>query len=323
MASGLIRAAFAAALVAVAPLGTPAVADELPLVDRFAVFGDSLSDPGNVFIATHQFTVRPFEGIPSAPYAIGRFHFSNGPTWVEDLAKELHVVGRARPSLLRRGVYANYAFGGARARDTDFPFDLGEQVALFLQDFGGAASDTLYILWIGSSDARDALEHPGQRVAILGAALEATVGAIRTLSGAGAQSFLVLNLPDLADTPALNGLPQEVLDQVRELVSGYNETLELLLGQLVGGLGIDIVLFDVFTGFHDLVADPESAGFTNATDSCITPGVFVGAICRHPREYVFWDFIHPTKTAHAYLAEKVQTGEYNSIVEAPVFAQAS
>ncbi len=40
------------------------------------VFGDSLSDSGNVFAATG--------GFPPAPYYDGRF--SNGPTYAEDLA---------------------------------------------------------------------------------------------------------------------------------------------------------------------------------------------------------------------------------------------
>ena len=158
-----IRAGLAAALLAVAPLGASALAQDLPLIERFAVFGDSLSDPGNVFLATGEFTVRPFDGIPSAPYAIGHFHFSDGPTWVEDLAKTLHVDGRARPALLRPDAYTNYAFGGARARDLDdppFPLsDLSGQVDQFLAHFDpDDLPDTLYILWIGSSDARDALE---------------------------------------------------------------------------------------------------------------------------------------------------------------------
>jgi phospholipase/lecithinase/hemolysin len=34
------------------------------------------------------------------------------------------------------------------------------------------------------------------------------------------------------------------------------------------------------------------------TDSCITPGLVAGAICRHPNSYLFWDFIHPTTQTH-------------------------
>jgi len=56
--------------------------------DRTVTMGDSLSDPGNTYVATGTFVVRPFEPIPTAPYLIGRFHFTNGPTWIEQLARD-------------------------------------------------------------------------------------------------------------------------------------------------------------------------------------------------------------------------------------------
>ena len=44
---------------------------------RFVVFGDSLSDPGNAFILTRDLEVPPFTSlIPDAPYARGALHFS-------------------------------------------------------------------------------------------------------------------------------------------------------------------------------------------------------------------------------------------------------
>src|SRR2546421_6579938 len=52
-------------------------------------FGDSLSDAGNVFLRTGG-------TIPAPPYGGG--HFSNGPTWVEDLSVDLGL-GPLRPFL--------------------------------------------------------------------------------------------------------------------------------------------------------------------------------------------------------------------------------
>jgi hypothetical protein len=113
MASILIRAAVVALLVAVVPPGAQVAADDAPLppIERFVIFGDSLSDPGNTFAATGEFAVRPFAPIPAAPYLIGRFHFSNGPTWVEQLAKDFRLPRSGKPALLRSGVYTNYASG--------------------------------------------------------------------------------------------------------------------------------------------------------------------------------------------------------------------
>ena len=56
----------------------PALAD--PPQD-VTVFGDSLSDPGNVFALTGDVSNTPYDIIPSAPYAVGGLHFSNGKIW--------------------------------------------------------------------------------------------------------------------------------------------------------------------------------------------------------------------------------------------------
>ena len=103
MASTLIRAVGVAVLVAVAPAGKPVSAGDVSPapIDRLVVFGDSLSDPGNAFIATREFAVRPFEPIPDAPYLIGRLHFTNGPTCNEYLARGLGLFRGGRPALLR------------------------------------------------------------------------------------------------------------------------------------------------------------------------------------------------------------------------------
>ncbi len=52
------------------------------------------------------------------------------------------------------------------------------------------------------------------------------------------------------------------------------------------------------------MTEPQAFGFSNATDACITPGVFFGAICREPWDYVFWDGIHPTAAMHRIVARE-------------------
>ena len=281
-------------------------------IDRLVVFGDSLSDPGNAFIDTGRFEVRPFEPIPDAPYLIGRFHFSNGRTWIERLASRLGLHRGGRPALLLPGLYTNYAYGRARARPTG-AFHLDEQVDLFLGDFGGvAAPDTLYVVWIGANDLRDALaslpEDPTGVTAqgLIQAAVGATAGGIQQLHAAGARSFLVLNLPNLGDAPALRAQGPAAQAAGRQLAEGYNAGLAAALDLLDDLPEIVIVGFDVFAGLEELVQQPDLAGLTNVTDSCITPGVIIGAICRRPHRYLFWDFVHPTARAHRYLGQQVQ-----------------
>src|SRR5262245_47745536 len=129
--------------------------------ERVVVFGDSLSDPGNHFIAFGTTSRPPFLPVPDGSYAIGGHHFTNGATWAEQLAKALGRPTDGAPALRAPGVFANYAVGRARARADApvFPFyDLATQIQLFLADFGGhAPSEALHVMWIGANDVRDAL----------------------------------------------------------------------------------------------------------------------------------------------------------------------
>src|SRR6266446_3835296 len=85
-------------------------------LSRIVVFGDSLTDPGNAFVLTHQVFVPPYQLIPDFPYARGGHHFSNGKTWVEQLARGLDMADSTCPALAARGRCSNYAVGGALAR---------------------------------------------------------------------------------------------------------------------------------------------------------------------------------------------------------------
>ena len=283
-----------------------------PGFEGVVTFGDSLSDPGNAFVATGDFVVRPFDPIPDAPYLIGGFRFSNGPTWIEWLTRDLGLRRSGRPALLLPGIYTNYAVGAARAR-TEGPVDLATEIDLFLKDFDGdAPPDMLYVLWIGSNDLRDALaaleDDPtgGATVAIITEAVEATKNGIIDLVVAGADSFLVLNLPNVAITPAINTQDPDVQFFAEFFSEQYNAGLELVLLGLEARLGITIARLDVFAILNDAVADPASVGLINVTDSCITPGVIIGAVCRRPNTYLFWDFIHPTTQAHRLLSEEAE-----------------
>ncbi|MES9970892.1 MAG: SGNH/GDSL hydrolase family protein [Candidatus Thiodiazotropha sp.] len=135
------------------------------------VFGDSLSDPGNAFFLSGINLKPPYETlneflIPDAPYARGGNHFSNGPTWVERLGRELDLGDSVKPAFkgakgkaLKR---TNYAVGGARARDVGDSVNLNIQLEAFFSDAQGvAATDALYVIALGGNDVRDAISRNG------------------------------------------------------------------------------------------------------------------------------------------------------------------
>ena len=118
--------------------------------------------------------------------------------------------------------------------------------------------------------------------------------------------FLVLNLPNVAITPAINTQDPDVQFFAEFFSEQYNAGLEAALLGLEGKLDITIARLDVFKILNKAVAHPRSVGLINVTESCITPGVIIGAVCRRPNTYLFWDFIHPTTQAHRLLSEEAE-----------------
>ncbi|HWP34314.1 MAG TPA: SGNH/GDSL hydrolase family protein [Thermodesulfobacteriota bacterium] len=300
-----------AALIALLalPPAPPALAGAFTDV---VVFGDSLSDPGNHFVAFGTVSTPPFQPIPEGAYAIGGHRFSNGATWAEQLATALGRPTGGKPALRAPGVFTNYAVGGARARPAApaFPhFDLGTQVNLFLADAAGRVSATeLIVIWIGTNDLRDALEaladDPSGTAsgAILRAAIAAVADSVQALWQAGARVFLVPDAPNPAHTPAVRALGAAVQGAATLLTALYNGQLRVALAALEALPGTRIVRLDVNALFADVLAAPQAAGLVNVTDPCLRFGVTGGAICATPNRFLFWDALHPTRTGHALVA---------------------
>ena len=278
----------------------------------FVFFGDSLSDPGNHYIAYGQVSRAPYQPVPIYPYALGGHHFSNGDTWAEDLAEELDTPASGHPALRAPGEFTNYAVGRARARPGApvFPdFDLGTQVATFLFDFEGhVPTKRTYVIWIGANDLFDALEalqtdpSGATSQAILGQALGAVAQSVQALWEAGAREFLVLNLPDPALTPYVRALGAGAQGAATELSAAYNVGLVQTVAALTALPQIHIESFDTNAFLHTVVASPGRYGLQDVTDACLKFGVATGAVCANPDRYLFWDGIHPTRMGHLLIS---------------------
>ncbi|HEY2679413.1 MAG TPA: SGNH/GDSL hydrolase family protein, partial [Steroidobacteraceae bacterium] len=270
--------------------------------DRFVVFGDSLSDPGNYYALFGQVSEPPFAPIPSAPYDEHGHRFTNGPTWIEQLTFLRLAEDSGRPAFARPGVYTNYAVGRARARPgaPEFGYyDLGTQVAAFLNDFHGVApANSTYVIWIGANDLDDALAaaqvSTDESGLIIQSALAALVSNIQTLWAAGARSFFVPNLPDFGLTPAAQSLGPAGSAGATQLSVLYNGYLAQTLTQLRALPDISITTLDVFSVLHVVVAHPAAFGILDARTPCLSFNVTVNPICAYPNTHLFWDAIHPT-----------------------------
>ena len=111
---------------------------------RVYVFGDSLSDTGNLASIFGPFPMPPFY----------KNRVSNGPVGVEVLAQKLGHTAEASLHLIGPSVGSNYAVAGANALGSD-PIDLGTQVLAFQANHGFIAPpDALYVVFIGGNDVR-------------------------------------------------------------------------------------------------------------------------------------------------------------------------
>ena len=264
------------------------------------MFGDSVSDSGNVALAVGApggvpQAVTGNTYIPDLPYAPSGT-YSNGPVWVQQFASMLGLP--AAPSLAGG---TDFAWAGARTGGADVPVPtLTTQASQFLGATGGVApSSALYVVAEVGNDARDALmaiaggadpattiQHAATSYA---ADLDQIVGSLRQ---AGAQHFLVFDNMNLGLVPAVAALGPDAAGLASILTSTMNQALE---AELAGDQGV--TLFDTYGFMTGIVTHPGDFGFSNATDAC---GAQVAADCS---QYVFWDGLHPTAATHALIAD--------------------
>jgi phospholipase/lecithinase/hemolysin len=306
----------AVACAAAVALSMPTVsADDRSPYSGVVVFGTSLSDSGNAFALRGGTNTPPdydLDGllIPGIPYARGGHHFTNGATWIEQLALSMGLAASVQPAYRSSGAKAtNYAVGSARARDVGEFVNLGDQVAAFLADHGPTVpSDALYVIEIGSNDIRDALavfnpQNPSAAIGVLQQALQSIAFNMQQLYAAGARHFLVWLPPNVALTPAVRQLGPGAAAAATFLTQQFNAGLSGVLDGFSPATDATITRLDAYDLLNRITANPAGYGLTNVTRACITPDL-APYVCDSPDDYLFWDGIHPTREAHGITANE-------------------
>ena len=193
------------------------------------IFGDSLSDTGNLALASGG-------GLPPLPAGsgfngpyYGNAQLSNGPVWTERLAAGLGLSPMAAAPSLMGG--NNYAFAGALTGTSSTPPGVLAQIvgpkALGLYganstDMTVADPSALYVVIAGGNDMRaasamfsgnTAADIAGRQAAAITAITNLTTS-VAVLASLGAKNFLVSTLPNLGYTPeaSLLGLVAASID---------------------------------------------------------------------------------------------------------------
>lgn len=267
--------------------------------DSLTVFGDSLSDSGNV----------------------GRFTFDGAQHPLYDEILAAHLGEDLQRSTLGG---SNYAQGGAvSVPKLDPELNTQDQLAGYLASTGGRADNNgLYIHWVGANDIAAAVTNPLTASETISNSANQSVAQIKTLLDAGAGAVIVPTVPQLGSTPYMiqtvlrvlgtaatpamvaafqsldsvttpdkaarqqavqdaftqaagevSSVPavrdalaqqlysawQELSEQVTALSDGYNQQEEAGLATLNG----NIVRVDIAGLFDEVIANPTQYGLTN------------------------------------------------------------
>lgn len=232
------------------------------------VFGDSLTDAGNVFDLSGGLAGAPpnFEG-----------RFSNGPVWVEHVATAFDLPA---PVASRQGG-KNYAYGGAQTGDgnstivTELPIpNVGPQITDFLATGETLDEGDLVVLWAGHNDLTGGIAPS--------VVAENTSNHITTLHVNGGENFLV---GTIFGSDELNSLNAQNFESLRET------------------LGVSIATFDFAGLVVEINTNPSDFGFTNVTDPAWNEAT--GEVVPNPEEYFRWDSVpHPTAAFHRIIGNR-------------------
>ncbi|MFK4057581.1 autotransporter domain-containing protein [Brevundimonas sp. NPDC046655] len=286
--SRLLRGAALAALT-LAAVSTASAAGAQSY-NRLVVFGDSLSDNGNLYLATGGSTPA------SPPYYQGRF--SSGPVFTERLGfNASNFMGPVSGSI-------NYAFGGARTDSQAAPMGMRVQLAQY-QSRGGVfgAGDLVSILG-GANNIFQGLPAAGASSNPQGSIAPVALGAaadmnfiVGSVAQAGAGTILVTNLPKLSLTPQFRATPAAPLADYA--VTTFNGALLTGLNATAAARpGTNIIMMDLFKIGDVIAANPGAFGVSNVTQPCFN-GV---TVCANPNDYFYFDGVHPTAAGHAVIA---------------------
>lgn len=294
--SRFLRNAAAAAL-AVAAVGAFATTASAQTYSRLVVFGDSLSDNGNLYAASGGTT--PL----SPPYFQGRF--SNGPVFTELLGFNAGLYAMGAPVTGS----INYAFGGARTDNAAFPPGMRNQLLAYTGGGGTFGANDLVSVLGGANNIFQAFPAAAGNPLTAQATMQAVAAGaaadinfiVDSVAGAGAGTILVTNLPRMGITPQFSVGSIGASGSALADFSGttFNSALLTgLFGVAAANPNSNIIMMDLYKISDPLAGNPGLFGLTNVTAPCFN-GV---TVCADPDSYLYWDGVHPTAAGHRLIA---------------------
>lgn len=281
---------------------------------ELVVFGDSLSDNGNLYklsgVASDLFPLPGLQAVPPWPYYDGRF--SNGQVAPEYLSTLLGVP-------LKNFAVAGAATGATNPNFATLPSvpildalkytGLSTQVSnytLALTLSGAHAnSNALYMVWAGANDISHADNLQLTFSSVIATAVDNIAAAVTSLHSKQARNFLLPLLPDLGATPralVMDAAKPGAASFLTYVSMQFNQALTNRFTQLAATWTDEhFYVYDTFNEQHRTMDLAEAAGM-NVTDACFvnSPPSLCAA---YGANHYFFDDIHPTTSTHLALAQ--------------------
>ncbi len=256
-------------------------------ISKIVIFGDSLSDNGNLYSATSHrswlgdqlcqylgMTCSKLPVLPmSPPYYQGRF--SNGLVWIENVGQMLNLTKSVTE-------FRDYAFGGAWAEAPGYggenvaPDDIGVQVSTYMMLYPydqGKASRDLFVIWAGGNDylsGRSDVQYATTKT------VEAIQYQLHKLIDFGATIFLIPNLPNLGLTPWATTQGTKLAENLTQLSQQHNLKLALMMKKEQSEHpNVKFIAVDVMQYFNELISKRAQYQLSNVNDACY-PGNYDG-----------------------------------------------
>ncbi|QIW10688.1 SGNH/GDSL hydrolase family protein [Francisella sp. LA112445] len=302
-------------------------------IKKVLIFGDSLSDKGNLYKYSLQLLPK------STPYYRGMF--SNGEVWSEQFANRLYLNNIS---------VNNYAVGGSSVivfpewADNDTPYVLDDQIGLYLNlDSDDNIKEKLAIFFVGGNDYLTSNPKMGD---IDSAVKQVTDGIISAIEKVGVKKVVIIGLPDLSITGESKSLKNQ--DVLKKIYIKHNQILKTYADKH------NMKFIDIAPVFNEMVNDTKNfnkkyhadISLKHIKDSCWLGGYFLsekaeinkayndledkdnsranmtelldqpsmqsiidagytGSMCNNPQNYAFWDHVHPTYQVHRALYDHI------------------
>ncbi|SCV69446.1 BQ2448_2466 [Microbotryum intermedium] len=299
-------------------------------------FGASYTDNAHARAAKYTASIRTF-----APYSNGRY--SNGPVEVEYMVDPTVSPVMPVAAGMTNVRLIDYAFGGsvilnglAGTEGTASAPGIVTQMSMYLSDletkkaqvgsgrvlhYFNSGINPVEQIWYRS--IRNGLSASATQAAKVAVTLSVNIyiaSIVKLIndptlaSNVAASDYMVVGIPPLDTIPAFRFLVpssfsssdrQNALAQLSMLSQMYNFALETLVVQLRPAVGPTsrVWYYDLAALWQDMYQSPASYRIT--VSPVTTPCYSRGKLCTNPKNYLYFDTLHPVTSVHRVMAQNM------------------